>query len=179
MRLELANPADLAAILDMRAEAAQWLGALGTDQWSRPFPDEQAQSDKLMAGITSGETWMLRDGHNTVGTITINSFANPLLWTPEECAEPARYVHKMTIRRSHAGLGLGAQLLDWAGNRAALEGAKWLRLDAWTTNHALQNYYRRQGFEHIRTVIRSDYPSGALFQRPAALVNEPLRSNGD
>ncbi|CAM5431654.1 hypothetical protein STANM309S_04961 [Streptomyces tanashiensis] len=32
-------------------------------------------------------------------------------------------------------------------------GAKWLRLDAWTTNKDLQAYYLRQGFEHVRTVL--------------------------
>jgi ribosomal protein S18 acetylase RimI-like enzyme len=170
--IEPAAPADLAEILDMRAETANWLGALGTDQWARPFPDEQSQSDRLLAGITAGETWMVRDGSITIGTITINGFSNPLLWTEAECAESARYVHKMNVRRSHAGVGLGGRLLDWAGNRAAKEGAKWLRLDAWTTNEALQNYYRRQGFQHVRTVVRPDYPSGAIFQRPATIVSD-------
>ena len=172
MRIEKAVPADLAHILDMRAEAAVWLGAHGTDQWSRPFPDEATQTQRLLDGILSGETWMVRDGDATVATITVNSFANPLLWTPEECAEPARYVHKMSVRRSHAGTGLGGRLLDWAGDRAAADGAKWLRLDAWTTNKELQAYYQRQGFQHVRTVVRTDYPSGALFQRAAVAVDD-------
>lgn len=178
MRIERAVPSDLTHILEMRAEAAEWLGRLGTDQWSRPFPDEATQTQRLLDGITSGETWMVRDGGATVATITVNAFANPLLWTPDECAEPARYVHKMSVRRSHAGSGLGGLLLDWAGDRAAAEAAKWLRLDAWTTNEALQAYYRRQGFQHIRTVIRPDYPSGALFQRAAVAVDDlsPLES---
>jgi len=151
----------------MRAEASEWLGRLGTDQWSRPFPDEESQTARLLAGILAGETWMVRDGGDTVATITVNDYANPLLWTDSERAEPSRYVHKMTVRRSQAGTGLGGQLLDWAGDRAAAEGAKWLRLDAWTTNTALHAYYLRQGFESVRIVVRPDYPSGALFQRPA------------
>lgn len=172
MIIERATPEDLAHILEMRAEAASWLGRLGTDQWAKPFPDERTQTKRLLDGILAGETWMVREGSTTVGTITVNDFANPLLWTEEECAEPARYVHKMTVRRSHAGLGLGGRLLDWAGNRAAREGAKWLRLDAWTTNRVLQDFYRRQGFEHVRTVIRPDYPSGALFQRQAIVIDD-------
>jgi GNAT superfamily N-acetyltransferase len=175
MRIELAVPEDLANVLAMRAEASEWLHKLGTDQWSRPFPDEQSQSDRLLAGILGGETWMVRDGDSTVATITVNEYANPMLWTEAERAEPACYAHKMTVRRSHSGSGLGAQLLDWAGSRAAAAGAKWLRLDAWTTNTALHKYYIRQGFEHVRTVVRSDYPSGALFQRPAQLVGNSLK----
>jgi GNAT superfamily N-acetyltransferase len=168
--IELAKPEDLVHVLDMRAEAATWLGVLGTDQWSKPFPDEASQTARLLAGINAGETWMVRDGTETVATITVNDFANPLLWTEDECAEPARYVHKMTVRRSHAGSGLGGTLLDWAGDRAATEGARWLRLDAWTTNKALHAYYEREGFKHVRTVVRPDYPSGALFQRQALVV---------
>jgi GNAT superfamily N-acetyltransferase len=175
--IELARPDDLIHILAMRAEAAAWLEALGTDQWSKPFPDEETQTGRLLAGIDAGETWMVRDGAETVGTITVNDFANPLLWSKDECSEVARYVHKMTVRRSHSGRGLGAILLDWAGDRAASEGAKWLRLDAWTTNRSLHAYYERQGFQHVRTVVRADYPSGALFQRPALHVEDlPLRT---
>lgn len=178
VRIELADSSDLAHVLDMRAEAAAWLGALGTDQWSRPFPDEATQTQRLLSSILAGETWMVRDGVETVGTITINDFANPLLWTEAECAQPARYVHKMTVRRSHAGTGLGARMLDWSGDRAAAEGARWLRLDAWTTNEKLHAYYRRQGFEHVRSVARPDYPSGALFQRPAVPANAPFEAQG-
>jgi ribosomal protein S18 acetylase RimI-like enzyme len=69
----------------------------------------------------------------------------------------------------------------WAGDRAAADGAKWLRLDAWTTNEALHAYYQRQGFQHVRTIVRPDYPSGALFQRAAVAVDDlsPLEAWGE
>jgi hypothetical protein len=44
-----------------------------------------------------------------------------------------------------AELGLEAELLDWAGSRAADEDADWLRVDVWTTNEHLQHYCLRQG----------------------------------
>lgn len=46
--------------------------------------DEQSQSDRLLASILDGETWMVRDGGSTVATITINDYANPLLWTDHD-----------------------------------------------------------------------------------------------
>lgn len=46
-------------------------------------------------------------------------------------------------------------------------GTRWLRIDVWTTNPALQRYYQGQGFRHVRTLANTDYPSGALFQRLA------------
>lgn len=72
----------------------------------------------------------------------------------------------MIVRRAYAGQGLGAELLDWAADKAARKGDKWIRADVWTTNEELQRYYIEQGFTHVRTVKLDHYPSGAVFQRP-------------
>jgi hypothetical protein len=76
-------------------------------------------------------------------------------------------------QRPGGGQGLGAELLDWAGTRAADKGADWLRVDVWTTNERLQHYYLEQRFTYVRTVVLSHNPSGALFQRPAERVSTP------
>jgi hypothetical protein len=85
------------------------------------------------------------------------------------------YIRRLVVSRDrqYAGLGLGAQLLDWAGLRASLEySARWVRVDVWTTNTKLHDYYRHQGFgfcgfcEWI-----ADYPSAALFQKPIDEIN--------
>jgi GNAT superfamily N-acetyltransferase len=66
------------------------------------------------------------------------------------------------VDRAHGGHDLGAELLDWAGTKAADEGADWLRVDVWTTNERLQHYYLKQGFTYVRTVVLPHNPSGAL-----------------
>lgn len=48
-------------------------------------------------------------------------------------------VTKLTVAHTYAGKYLGGRLLNWAGDRASRSGAMWLRLDAWTTNEALQH----------------------------------------
>lgn len=53
-------------------------------------------------------------------------------------------------------------------DQAARAGKTWLRLDAWRTNTALHDYYRRHGFTDVRIVDLPWRGSGALFQRPAA-----------
>jgi ribosomal protein S18 acetylase RimI-like enzyme len=109
----------------------------------------------------------------TAATITINRWAKPGLCTEQERAEPALYAHKVTVDRAYSGEGLGAELLDWAGTKAADEGTDWLRVDVWTTNERLQHYYLRQGFTYVRTVVLPHNSSGALFQRPAQRVPTP------
>jgi GNAT superfamily N-acetyltransferase len=133
-----------------------------------------ARVRRKLANIEAGETFIVwDDDHTPAATITINRWAKPELWTPEEAAEPALYAHKVTVDRAHAGQGLGAELLDWAGTRAANEDAVWLRVDVWTTNERLQHYYLEQGFTYVRTVVLPHNPSGALFQRPAERVPTP------
>ncbi|MFD5014619.1 GNAT family N-acetyltransferase [Streptomyces chartreusis] len=168
MRIVPAQPADVTKLLAFREEASVWLSQLGTDQWQRPYP-----ADKLMETITAGTVFMVRDGEATAATITLTSEAEAGLWTDEELAEPSLFINKLTVARTHAGRNLGGGLLNWAGDRAFRMGAKWLRLDAWTTNAGLQQYYRRQGFEHVRTVVEGvavnggPRVSGWLAQRAA------------
>ncbi|MEU3493166.1 GNAT family N-acetyltransferase [Kitasatospora cineracea] len=172
MIVESATPADLERLLTFREEAARWLRALGSDQWSRPYP-----ADKLLATIEAGTVFMLRDGSETAGTITLTPDAEDGLWTSSELSEPARYVNKLTVAREYAGRGIGARLLNWAGGRAATEGARWLRLDAWTTNDRLQRYYLEQGFRYVRTVREGiavnggPRVSGWVAQRPAVVAD--------
>ncbi|MDF3300715.1 GNAT family N-acetyltransferase [Streptomyces tropicalis] len=147
MRICSAQPHDLDKLLAFREEAAAWLSRLGSDQWQRPYP-----ADKLLATIEAGVVFMVCDGDTTAATITLTPEAEEGLWTEEELQEPSLFINKLTVARTHAGRNVGGRLLDWAGDRAYCTGAKWLRLDAWTSNTALQSYYLRQGFEHVRTV---------------------------
>ncbi|MGC5006428.1 hypothetical protein OIE61_39610 [Streptomyces sp. NBC_01762] len=100
------------------------------------------------------------------------------LWADHELAEPSMFVNKLTVARMHAGQDLGGRLLDWAGDRAHRSGAAWLRLDAWTTNEALQQYYLRHGFKHVRTVTEGGAVNGGprvsgwLAQRPARAAQD-------
>ena len=98
------------------------------------------------ANIEAGETVIVWDDDDTpAATITINRLAKPELWTEEERAEPALYAHRVTVDRADGGQGLGAELLDWAGTKAADDG----------------------------TVVLPHNPSGAVFQRPAKHVPTP------
>lgn len=155
MIITTANEDDLSVLLAFRQEAADWLSERGSEQWSRPYP-----ADRLLATIRAGNVFMVRDGDVTAATISLAGMGEAGLWNDAELAEPSAFVSKLTVARTHSGKNLGGQLLDWAGDRACSAGAKWLRLDAWTTNHALHRYYLRQGFEHVRTVREGAALSG-------------------
>lgn len=170
-----ARPDDLATLLAFREEAAGWLSELGSNQWSRPYP-----ADRLLATIRAGAVFMVRDADTTAATITLTTEAEEGLWTDDELNEPSVFINKLTVARTYAGQNIGGQLMDWAGDRAHRAGAKWLRLDAWTTNDALQRYYLRQGFEYVRTVREGGAVNGGprvsgwLAQRAASAARTEM-----
>ncbi|MEV8031303.1 GNAT family N-acetyltransferase [Streptomyces sp. NPDC086182] len=171
MRITPARPGDVSKLLAFRSEAAAWLSRLGTDQWQLPYP-----ADKLSDTVEDGTVFMVLDGAATVATITLTFEADSGLWTQQEFSVPSMFISKLSVARTHAGQNVGGRLLDWAGDRACRAGAKWLRLDAWTTNEDLQAYYLRQGFAHVRTVLEGTAinggprVSGWLAQRPTHLA---------
>jgi ribosomal protein S18 acetylase RimI-like enzyme len=173
-----AETADKSAILSLIESAAKWLQECkGTDQWARPWPDKPSRDARVEQGIKDGLTWIVEDSQGLVAaTVTCREHGNDMLWTPAELAEPAAYVSRLIVSRDRAGQGLGAALVDWAGARAVNRWrAHWIRIDVWTTNTALHQYYKNQGFEHQRTLEFEnywDYPSAALFQKPTAAVNQ-------
>jgi ribosomal protein S18 acetylase RimI-like enzyme len=171
-----ADLSDMLAILGLIGEAAQWLQETkGTDQWARPWPNQDARDDRVAQGIEHHLTWMVEDDGGLAGTITCREHGSETLWTPEELLEPAVYVSRLIINRGHAHQGLGAARIDWAGQHGIERwGARWIRVDVWTTNDGLHRYYKGQGFTHLRTLEFEDpwiYPSGVLFQKPTAEID--------
>lgn len=148
-------------------EAANWLRTKNTDQWAQPWPSEEDRSHRILRDLRARKTWIAWDEQGApAATITADSEHSPI-WPGWRLRERAVYVCRLVVSRGHAGEGLGAELLDWVGRRAREQfGARWIRVDVWTTNNALHEYYRRQGFESCGfSEAINHYPSAALFQK--------------
>jgi len=167
VRVRPAELGDVNEIVRLRREAAQWLASRGSDQWAGAGRgiDTEEFARRVRQSISAGETWIAEDDRGRVlGTIAIDRRTNPGLWTETELRD-SLIIHRM-IKDLQAPDGVGGLLLDHADRVARNKGAKWLRLDAWTTNVDLHRYYRSQGFEHVRTVEGHHTASAALFARP-------------
>ncbi|MFG2756808.1 GNAT family N-acetyltransferase [Streptomyces wuyuanensis] len=146
-------------------EAAQSLRESGIDQWQYP-----ANSEKIARDVRYGTAYVVRVGREYLGTITVDEFADPEFWNPEDRPDAALYAHRIIVRPAIRGISLGASLLDWASRKAERCGKAWLRVDVWKTNMALRRYYESLGFEQVRTVDLPHRRSGALYQRRAGTV---------
>ncbi|HWM96942.1 MAG TPA: GNAT family N-acetyltransferase [Streptosporangiaceae bacterium] len=175
MHIARATAGHLNIVLGLIEEAATWLRFKGVDQWRQPWPDETARDARVLKGLESGKTWIVWHGDTPAATITTARQHNPKVWSAPFCTcdlrQPAVYAHRLITARSYAGWGLGAELIDWAGLRAGREyGAQWVRIDVWTTNISLHDYYKKRGFQPCGGCDDDAYPSGALFQKPVAEI---------
>jgi GNAT superfamily N-acetyltransferase len=176
LRLDLcrARLHDLGAVSGLLREASLWLRTKHTDQWAADWPSEDIRRERVQAAIRAGRTWIAWDAAVAAATVTASPNHHGI-WPEENRRDPAVYVRRLVVSRRYAGLGLGAQLLDWAGWRAARHyGARWIRVDVWTTNTALHDYYRNHGFEFCgfcQTI--TGYPAAALFQKRTDEIKPP------
>lgn len=178
-----ATDENLQVVLRLIDEAAQWLRTKDTDQWALPWPDPISRNERVRRGLDGNKTWFVQDeARNTLATVTIATHANHDVWPAWAWADEsthnsdAVYVHRLIVARGQAGNGLGEDLFDWAGQRAARQyGAKWIRIDVWTSNSDLHKYYESKGFKPAGFCADRKYPSGALFEKEVSRIAEDFQ----
>jgi GNAT superfamily N-acetyltransferase len=164
------SDADMAVIIRLIQEAADWLRAKDTDQWAHPWPNRAGRDNRIRMALRQGKSWICWDDGIPAATITADPDHDPY-WPQDDRTDSSVYIHRLVVSRQYAGAGLGAALLDWAGRTAWAEyAAQWIRVSAWTTNRRLHAYYRRQGFSLCGFHADDGYPSAARFQKPTAAV---------
>ena len=165
LTIRRATTTDVDAVLGLVTDAARWLAERGSDQWQYTTERHRLAIERATG---RGEVWVVSDDTGAiVATTTLNGYADPEFWTPDDDPAGGLYVHRMAVARSASGQEIGSAMLDWAARQAVDAGKKWLRLDAWANNTALHDYYRNHGFEPVRLLHFGHRGSGALFQRPA------------
>ena len=180
MLITKATAADLDVVLGLIDQASGWLRSKGTDQWETPWPNQKKRDARILADLKNEKTWIVWDNYKPAATVTIANKANPAVWSKPGCEcdpdERAVYAHRLITAREYAGSGLGAELIDWAGLRGRRKHrAKWIRIDVWSSNTALHEYYMNNGFTPCGFYDNPAYPSGALFQKPVSAIRKPIR----
>lgn len=149
VEVSLAVSADLDDLLDILNEAARWLNSRGIKQW----PIDGFPRDLIAGDISRGEVYVARRDRRPVGSFTLQ-WSDELFWPG--ATEAAGYIHRIAVRREARGLGI--ELLKFAERVTAAAGRRILRLDCFSGNDVLCNYYERAGF--VRRADVEIEPSG-------------------
>jgi GNAT superfamily N-acetyltransferase len=156
--IRIASPGDLEMASVILEEARIWLAARGIDQWTGPF-----DAAWLASKIEAHELFIVERNAEPVGVFRL-LWEDRLFWGDRERGESA-YIHSLAIRRSHAGTGLGSQILAAIATLARERNRANLRLDCVASNHRLIAYYQAHAFTPIDTVTIGDFDM-TLMERP-------------
>lgn len=157
---------DLAVTLGMFDSAVAWLvangrsGQWGTHPWSSR-PDAVAKVGDMMR---LGRPWIAEVDGEPAGTLTLSQ--TPLTDYIEAADEPEVYIHLLVIDRRFSGLGVGSALLAHACDEARRLGVGLVRVDCYAGSEGrLVDYYRRNGFEPVKTFTVGEWPGQLLARR--------------
>ena len=139
IRIIGAQQGDLDRVLEILEEASRWLISKGLD----------------------GEVYVAKDVKETVGTITLQ-WSDKKFWG--DVPPDAGYIHKLAIKRAHAGQRLGLRLLSWAEVKAREDGKSYLRLDCLASNKVIREYYEKAGFVHVRDTLAPGWKA-SLYEK--------------
>ena len=154
---------DFDVLYAIMLDAARWLAARGIDQWT--WVEKPNGVRFLRERIENTEVYLAFMKNEPVATVSVQ-WDDREIWGERGFDGTAGYVHGLAVKRSAAGRGLGAALIDFAAGLTLAEGRHLLRLDCMAANEALRIYYRQQGFKLVGEThsAKSGFDS-ALFAR--------------
>jgi GNAT superfamily N-acetyltransferase len=159
-------------VLGLLEEAAAWTATIGQPNWPAPFPRRP-----VTRNAEAGELYLASLGSEIIGTVTLQ-WADPFFWGDEGTDGRAGYVHRLAVRRAHAGSGLGARLLTWADGQTRAAERSRLRLDVVSHNAPLRRYYESAGFAHVRDVTGEwTAPDGTPQTWSTSLYERPIEES--
>lgn len=147
LHVEPARRADVETVRTLLEEVSAWLLAKGLRQWPPRFDDEW-----FVPALEAGHTWLARREGELIATITLQ-WDDELVWGGRP--PDAGYVHRLAVRRGWAGAG--TELLAWSEGQTRAAGRDFLRLDCWSENARLREYYESNGFEHRGDTVEWDW----------------------
>lgn len=147
-----ATAQDVGIVASILTEAARWQEQAGDPVWL----EGELTAEKIKAEVTAGLFFLAEFEGEPVGTVKFQR-EDPLFW-PDAATPDAAYVHRLAVRRSHAGKGISVALLQWAAERTHQLGRRFLRLDCDANRPRLRAVYENFGFRH-----HSDRQVGSYF----------------
>lgn len=148
VRFRRAGPDDAGALSRIGAETfTETFGHHYPPAHLRDFLTSAYSLAGSLEDLTTPETEVLfaELGGEVAGYCKIGACKLPVDTGPEPCIE----LHRIYVRGSAQGLGVGRKLIDWALERARARGAVHVFLGVWSENPKAIAVYRARGFEPV------------------------------
>jgi len=136
------GPEDVSSALLILREASRWVSRRGLPGWS----EAELQATDLPHHSAAGALILGFADKSPVACMLLQR-SDPIYW-PRATPGCALYLHKLAVRRAHAGRGWGSRMIAWAKAEARRQHIKRVRLDTWADSR-LTEFYAAHGFRLI------------------------------
>lgn len=96
-------------------------------------------------------------------------YADPIIWGEREDGD-AIYLHRIVINPVFKGKKLFGEILRWAIDHAKENGRHFVRMDTWSSNPAIIDYYKTFGFTFLGNIVTPDTPELPVHNRKLGLA---------
>jgi len=145
MEIKLAQNADFDQIWNIYVACRNDMLAQNIMQWNENYPTH----DLIQSSIDTRSVYALFDGTQIIGAITVDEeqdgqYVN-IGWTHKE--DVPMVIHRLVVLPEHQKNGYAQQLMDFAETHAKESGYPSIRLDAYSQNQRIQDFYKRRGYQ--------------------------------
>lgn len=123
-------------------EVVSWLEAQGTPLWE----NKQVSVEGLKNNYQLNELYFFKVSSEILGLVFMQD-TDPFFW-PEIDSEDTLFVHKLCLRSTIKGRGVGANALNLIKSHAKALGKTWIRLDC-DDRQPLHKFYSSNGFKLV------------------------------
>lgn len=147
-KVSVATSRESDQIICLLKDVAKWLKEQKVDQWG--FLAGGGEDEEIKQAINKGETFIVNRDGEAVATFTLcqqQSWWDQHTWG--KLSDEAIYLHRLAVRPSEIGSGLGKIVLQWLETDLKDQGKSTLRLDCVRDNFKLNNFYLSNGFNKV------------------------------
>lgn len=165
MNFQKAELTNLPGIMEIIAQAQEYLRVTGIDQWQNGYPNE----DVIRKDIERENSYVLIEGDHVLATAVLEFGGDPNYKKIFEGAwrSEGEYgaIHRIAVNCQYKGQGLGKRMLDSLMVLTLERGIDSLRVDTHKDNHSMQRMLIKNNFQYCGVIFLADGSPRVAFER--------------
>jgi RimJ/RimL family protein N-acetyltransferase len=141
MLITTSTPEDIDTIFELYGEAVKFQKTVLSKQW-RGFERSLVETE-----ISESRQWKIVE-NGQVACVFAITFNDALIWKDKD-KDPAIYIHRIVTNPKFRGGSYVKEIVKWSLDYAKSIGKKFVRMDTWSDNEKLNDYYVNCGFDYV------------------------------